>query len=663
MRSSVLISLLITSLVSLDAHVVFEEIGTMAGATSYIHVALEVDLGQLDKDIMEYTEGIARHRFLISQTLQSQLHDVRHGPGAQKDIQSRIKPQLDRYDEHARINLQAAGHLKGRLRNLKGVLPTAGSNPVPSRTARSVPGMLFSLGRGLVGKAISSGGLGIAGKVVKQVSSPNIIFSLARGILGTFMGIFTQRQLSKLGQEVQGVKEQQAKIVEAVTANKLAIANLTLDIAALNATIAIQQQLDPSLMAARWRYMYDKIHAATDVAVHVVQQAQHHRLAVDLLSSDNLANLFSDLSDLALLNGCQLLPKLPSDLFQVEVSYFYDGEKLVLMLHVPMVPEGSLLRVLRLRPFPIPFSSEYALIPKPLTSLLALSQGTNRLMTTIEHSDLMGCHQVSNVYACERHGVLYKNLTATCLGSLFEQNIPAARQLCKLQLVPYQETILQLQNSWFLVYSPVMFTGYIVCQNGTSSEVHIRRAVNRVFVDATCFLDLKEHRLISEFSLQLETSIKHFAWENEDMSLFDLDEADIATTFDQTGIKGQGIFLDDVIKTRKRRFGFVSRLTDSSAWRALKQHFLFVSIALGVLGSIIAAAVFFGTNRFLHLKNRFRSLKQTIIQAIPHLTQNLNRLLHHFHLPQINLNPMLYPQLPHPPPDPVPLFGAPHVYE
>ena len=222
-------------------------------------------------------------------------------------------------------------------------------------------------------------------------------------------------------------------------------------------------------------------------------------------------------------------------------------------------------------------------------------------MTTIEHSNLMGCHQVSNVYACERHGVLFKNLTATCLGSLFEQNIPAARQLWKLQLVPYQETILQLQNSWFLVYSPIMFTGYIICQNGTSSEVHIRRAVNRVFVDATCFLDLKEHRLISEFSLQLDTSIKHFAWENEDMSLFDLDEADIATAFDETGIKGRGIFLDNVIKTRKRRFRFISRLTDLSAWQALKQHFVWVLIALGILGLIIAIAIFLGTNRLLHL--------------------------------------------------------------
>ena len=113
----------------------------------------------------------------------------------------------------------------GRLRNLRGVLPAADSNPVSSRPARSLPGTLFNLGKGLAGQAFNGGVLGFAGKIIRQVSSPNIVFSLARGILGTFMGIFTQRQLNKLGQEIQGLKERQAKFFEAVTTNKLAITN------------------------------------------------------------------------------------------------------------------------------------------------------------------------------------------------------------------------------------------------------------------------------------------------------------------------------------------------------------------------------------------------------------------------------------------------------
>ena len=36
------------------------------------------------------------------------------------------------------------------------------------------------------------------------------------------------------------------------------------------------------------------------------------------------------------------------------------------------------------------------------------------------------------------------------------------------------------------------------------------------------------------------------------MSSFDLDEVDIVTTFNEIGIKGHGIFIGDVIKTRKQ---------------------------------------------------------------------------------------------------------------
>ena len=190
--------------------------------------------------------------------------------------------------------------------------------------------------------------------------------------------------------------------------------------------------------------MYDHIHDALEVAVHTVQHAQHDCLGIDLFSSDKLFDLFEDLQSLAHSYGFKLLTKLPSDLFQVKTSYVYNGTDLVLILHVPMVPANSLLRLLLLRPFPIPISNTYALLPRPSTSLLALSQGLTRSMTSIEHSDLMDCHQISNVYVCERHGVLFKNIKSTCLGALFEQDVPVDRYLCNLEAVPYRESIQQL---------------------------------------------------------------------------------------------------------------------------------------------------------------------------------------------------------------------------
>ena len=74
---------------------------------------------------------------------------------------------------------------------------------------------------------------------------------------------------------------------------------------------------------AHLRSMHNHIQHALDVNVHTVQQAQHHRLAVNLFSAEKLFDTFEDLQSLATNCGFKLLTKLQSDLFQAETSYVY----------------------------------------------------------------------------------------------------------------------------------------------------------------------------------------------------------------------------------------------------------------------------------------------------------------------------------------------------
>ena len=50
----------------------------------------------------------------------------------------------------------------------------------------------------------------------------------------------------------------------------------------------------------------------------------------------------------------ELLVSQPSDLLQLELSYFYNGDMVTLLLHAPTVLIGSLLRLVKLHPFPLP---------------------------------------------------------------------------------------------------------------------------------------------------------------------------------------------------------------------------------------------------------------------------------------------------------------------
>ncbi len=61
-----------------------------------------------------------------------------------------------------------------------------------------------------------------------------------------------------------------------------------------------------------------------------------------------------------------------------------------------------------------------------------------------------------------------------------------ATDLCEMRIVEQKETVLQLQDNWYLVYSPIAFTSYITCLNNSNSEVFLKTGPNRVYVSPSC---------------------------------------------------------------------------------------------------------------------------------------------------------------------------------
>ncbi len=176
----------------------------------------------------------------------------------------------------------------------------------------------------------------------------------------------------------------------------------------------------------------------------------------------------------------------PSDLLQIETSYVHDGYEVHLILHIPMAPSDSLLRLFQLRPFPLPFSDTHMLMPNPEHQILAISANADRLSIELSAVHLLGCHRVNQVYMCERSGVLKQFLNETCLGSLYMQDLQGATTMCEMNIVPIAETVLQLQDNWYLVHSPTALTSRIDCLNSSASEIFIRRGANRIHVSPSC---------------------------------------------------------------------------------------------------------------------------------------------------------------------------------
>ncbi len=105
--------------------------------------------------------------------------------------------------------------------------------------------------------------------------------------------------------------------------------------------------------------------------------------------------------------------------------------------------------------------------------------------------NLMDCHKVNSMHLCEEHSFLKKSLNSTCMGSLYLQDFTTPMALRDMEIVAQKETVLQLQDNWYLVHRSKAYTGYITCHNLSNSEVFLKPGANHFYVSPSCCLHLR----------------------------------------------------------------------------------------------------------------------------------------------------------------------------
>jgi hypothetical protein len=178
-----------------------------------------------------------------------------------------------------------------------------------------------------------------------------------------------------------------------------------------------------------------------------------------------------------------------------------------------MTPADSILRLFQLHPFPLSFTVSHFLMPDPANQILTISSVVDCLLVEMSVANLMSCHCITSAYLCEQHSCMRCEVNSTCLGSLYVEDFLCTMSLCEIKIAEQTETVLQLQDNWYLVYSPAAFTSYIICLKNSNSEVFVKTGPNQIFISPSCQMCFKDHILISDFSLWLDSVIKHNEWD------------------------------------------------------------------------------------------------------------------------------------------------------
>jgi len=177
------------------------------------------------------------------------------------------------------------------------------------------------------------------------------------GVLGTILGIFNQQEIHNILNHVSKLESNQNLIMNVALKNARAIQNFGNELTHLVTAIKSLIKFNPALVYARLQAQIDDLADHLDTLLSTIQQLQHQKLAIDLLDTDQLNELYTQLKTAADKNNWKLLIKAPQDIFQLDVSYVRKNSDVTILVHVPCLTDTHLLTIYRYANLPLPISS------------------------------------------------------------------------------------------------------------------------------------------------------------------------------------------------------------------------------------------------------------------------------------------------------------------
>ena len=289
-------------------------------------------------------------------------------------------------------------------------------------------------------------------------------------------------------------------------------------------------QLDPALLFIAAQEIISKTTTISDDLLSAIQQVQMNRLSTNFLQGSTINKIYNHLLKTASSQNMELLISRPSDLFQIDVSYYYKShsQELNIFLHTPMVKSQNIMKFFKFIPFPLTqfLGKNISLMPKVKQDLIAV--GSDLQYKILSESDMNACtrmpitqlgwQSMRSTYICRGLEVLKVDLAATCLGAYYLGNITAIQHYCKFEHVPSKEHVFQLSSHTFLISSPISFSANIKCP---TKFIPIRiQTSSIVTIPGDCILNLKSHVIQQDNYLDTDLETIHYQWNWESDKVF-----------------------------------------------------------------------------------------------------------------------------------------------
>ena len=180
------------------------------------------------------------------------------------------------------------------------------------------------------------------------------------------MGLYKRRQQARLKEEIRSTLAEQRQLIQMLRVqHEVAMDPIEKRLKGIHYELQSFDLATATILLTQILNFENEIVNELDCITSAFQQAQLRQLSPLLLSAEQLSQLMEELKLHSAASRSKLLMEQMSDLFQIDVSYLFDGEDITLLLHVPTVRKEACLCLMKFFPFPLSFSDSHFLFPQP----------------------------------------------------------------------------------------------------------------------------------------------------------------------------------------------------------------------------------------------------------------------------------------------------------
>jgi hypothetical protein len=180
------------------------------------------------------------------------------------------------------------------------------------------------------------------------------VLALANNTVGTFMGAFNAYEIRQLNQKFEDLSQGHNMLVRVTQQHEKDIVQMNKNLLAIVKVIELMAEYNPGLLQLKISEQLDIFKNRVTVITNTIQQLHHYRLAIDLLTPEQMEIIHKAVQKVAMEEKYNSQAKKITDYYQIEVSYTPTLDDIIILVHVPCIKTRSLLTIYRYLPFPIP---------------------------------------------------------------------------------------------------------------------------------------------------------------------------------------------------------------------------------------------------------------------------------------------------------------------